>query len=262
MTWEFQDIFSSVICSGSVQSNIETDNKLTFNTRLWRANLKLRNAAFQSRETGEDCQPMGGEQPRIRRCDWLLPWQQTSSAQQQAVNWQHCTARRCGHQHFFRVVQYNYFYISKIFLLKENIGKLQQKLSPQKSLRTPRVCEDARKIFVALWLKNIWRALVGSIVRAWQSRAAWLLATSPLPPWPSGITATFGPGRARHTTGVHHHQLPFYFLPADSDSKYLPAVKTSTNPRWRSLQKTHKVNVDIRLFTFCVRVCGCRFLRK
>ena len=232
MTWQFQYIFfSSVISSaGSVQSNIETDNKLTFNTRLWRANLKLRNAAFQSRETGEDCQPMGVEEPRIRRCDWLLPWQQTSSAQQQAVNWQHCTARRCGHQHFFRVVQYNYFHISKIFLLKENIEKLQQKLSPQKSLRTPRVCEDARKIFVALWLKNIWRALVGSIVRAWQSRAAWLLATSPLPPWPSGITATFGPGRARHTTGVHHNQLPFYFLPADSDSKYLPAVKTSTNP--------------------------------
>ena len=154
MTWEFQDIFSSVICSGSVQSNIETDKKLTFNTRLWRANLKLRNAAFQSRETGEDCQPMRGEELWIRRCDWLLPWQQTSSAQQQAVNWQHCTARRCGHQHFFRVVQYNYFYISKIFLLKENIRNLQQKFSPHKSLRTPQVCEVARKIFVALWLKN------------------------------------------------------------------------------------------------------------
>ena len=135
MTWQFQDIFSSVICSaGSVQSNIETDNKLTFNTRLWRANLKLRNAAFQSRETGEDCQPMGGEQPRIRRCDWLLPWQQTSSAQQQAVNWQHCTARRCGHQHFFRVVQYKYFHISKIFLLKENIRKLQKQFEKPSSM--------------------------------------------------------------------------------------------------------------------------------
>ena len=154
------------------------------------------------------------------------------------------------------------FTSQKYFYLKKILEKLQQKLSPQKSLRIERVCKVARKIFVALWLKNIWRALVGSIVRAWQSRAAWLLATSPLPPWPSGITATFGPGRARHTTGVHHHQLPFYFLPADSDSKYLPAVKTSTNPRRRSLQKTHKVNVDFRLFTFCVFVCGCTFLRK